>query len=477
MIDDLPKGWELANINQISDLISGQHILTQNYNQKNQGIPYLTGPIDFKEKYPKISKWTESPKATSIKGDVLITVKGAGVGKTNILNHDRAAISRQLMAVRSTNIDNLFIFYYFKSNFDHFQKVGQGSTVPGIDRESILKTTIPIPPQKEQSRIASKIEELFTGLDAGIESLKKTQTLLKKYRQSVLKSAVEGKLTSEWRKQHKDEIEPADKLLESILKERKEKWEAEKLAEFKSKGKKPPKNWQSKYKEPSPPDTSDLPELPEGWVWSTIGQTSNINMGQSPPGSSYNFSGKGLALINGPVEFGPNPFSKTLKTKFTTESKKVCDENDLILCVRGSTTGRMNISGFKACIGRGVAAIKSFVHQPYLNYYIHMNEKMIFNLGTGSTFPNISLQTISDIPIPVPSLAEQKIIILKIEKLLSIVDELKSTIAEELRRSQSLKQSILKKAFEGKLVPQDPNDEPASVLLDRIKAENANLNN
>ena len=111
------------------------------------------------------------------------------------------------------------------------------------------------------------MKNLFTKLDAGIESLKQVQTLLKKYRQSVLKSAVEGKLTSEWRKQHKDELEPADKLLERILKERKEKWEAEQLANFKAKGKKPPKNWQNKYKEPTPPDTSNLPELPDGWMW------------------------------------------------------------------------------------------------------------------------------------------------------------------------------------------------------------------
>ena len=128
----------------------------------------------------------------------------------------------------------------------------------------------------------SKIDELLTKLDAGIESLKQTQTLLKRYRQSVLKSAVEGKLTSEWQKQHKDELEPADKLLERILKERKEKWEAEQLAIFKAKGKKPPNNWQSKYKEPAPPDTSDLPELPKGWVWVNLKQVGEIVTGTTP---------------------------------------------------------------------------------------------------------------------------------------------------------------------------------------------------
>ena len=105
-----------------------------------------------------------------------------------------------------------------------------------------------------------------------MDALQQVQIQLKRYRQSVLKAAVEGRLTAEWREQNKDELEPADKLLERILKERREKWEAEQLANYKAKGKTPPDNWQSKYKEPKPPNTTDLPELPEGWVWTTFEQ-------------------------------------------------------------------------------------------------------------------------------------------------------------------------------------------------------------
>ena len=111
---------------------------------------------------------------------------------------------------------------------------------------------VPLPPLNEQRRIVEKIEELFTKLDAGVRSLKQTQALLKSYRRSVLKAAVEGELSREWREAHQDELEPASELLERILQERREKFTGK------------------KYKEPASPDTSELPALPDGWAWTTV---------------------------------------------------------------------------------------------------------------------------------------------------------------------------------------------------------------
>jgi len=155
----LPKGWAWAKIGEISILISGQHIRSSDYGDTPGGMPYLTGPADFQEKYPIISKWTGAPKAIAQDGDVLITVKGAGVGKTNILNVREAAISRQLMAIRGINVLPNFIYYFVKLSFAHFQRIGTGSTVPGIDRESILSFPIPLPPPSEQRRIVELLDQ------------------------------------------------------------------------------------------------------------------------------------------------------------------------------------------------------------------------------------------------------------------------------------------------------------------------------
>ncbi|HYT42636.1 MAG TPA: N-6 DNA methylase, partial [Methylomirabilota bacterium] len=152
------------------------------------------------------------------------------------------------------------------------------------------------------------------------------------------------------------------------------------------------------------------------WNEVNLGDISEIIMGQSPLGETYNQRGEGIPLINGPVEFGPTPFSKTIKSKFTTQPTKLCKVNDLILCVRGSTTGRMNIAGFDACIGRGVAAIRSEKYQKYINFYISSIQKEIYDLGSGSTFPNVTAQDIHNIKVPLPPKEDHQKIVERLEE-------------------------------------------------------------
>jgi len=191
---ELPEGWRLVKLGEVIELISGQHILKNNYNFSRKGIPYLTGPIDFGGYFPTISRWTMKPKAIAKKHDVLLTVKGAGVGKLNISNIEEMAISRQLMAIRSKNYFPLFLFYFLKSKFYEFQKLGLGSTVPGIDRNSILNFLAILPPSEDQKQIVEEIEKRFSEADnlekAIDESIVKAETL----RQSILKQAFEGRL-------------------------------------------------------------------------------------------------------------------------------------------------------------------------------------------------------------------------------------------------------------------------------------------
>ncbi|AFZ00429.1 restriction endonuclease subunit S [Calothrix sp. PCC 6303] len=217
----------------------------------------------------------------------------------------------------------------------------------------------------------------------------------------------------------------------------------------------------------------ELYELPKGWAYSELRDVAEIIMGQSPPGDSYNQDGIGVPLINGPVEFGPRPFSKTIRSKFTTQPTRMCKKDDLILCVRGSTTGRINIAGFDASIGRGVAAIRSLLYQEYLNIFIHAIREQIYNRGTGSTFPNVSNEAVSSIIVPLPPLPEQHRIVAKIEELFTQLDtgvELLKKVKAKLKR---YRQAVLKAAVEGNLTKEwrEANQgelEPASVLLERI---------
>lgn len=189
----------------------------------------------------------------------------------------------------------------------------------------------------------------------------------------------------------------------------------------------------------------------EGWVNKRLDKVSKIIMGQSPDGDTYNTIGNGIPLINGPVEFSKYAFGKTIRSKFTTQPTKICKENDLILCVRGSTTGKMNIAGFDACIGRGVATIRSNEYQPWINYFIYSKRNEIYQMGTGATFPNVSGSMLGGLELSIPELSKQKEIINKIDSLHAAIQQLESIYKRKLTQLEALKKSLLQQAFTGNL--------------------------
>ena len=176
------------------ELISGQHIMKHDYNFSRKGVPYLTGPADFTSKHPAITKWTSKPKAVAFKGDVLITVKGSGVGKVNILSEQKAAISRQLMALRSSGFEPDYIYWYMKHKFDLISKLSTGTAIPGIGRESILTFNFPVTDEAHQRSIVLEIESRFSVIDMVQEVVDNTLLKADRLRKSILKSAFEGKL-------------------------------------------------------------------------------------------------------------------------------------------------------------------------------------------------------------------------------------------------------------------------------------------
>ncbi len=233
-------------------------------------------------------------------------------------------------------------------------------------------------------------------------------------------------------------------------------------------------------------------------------------MGQSPPGDTYNKSGDGVPLINGPVEFTPGPFGRTVVNQFTTAPRKYCEEGDLLICVRGSTTGRTNVAAFRACIGRGVAAICSSFDDDFIRLFLWRAREDIISMGRGMAFPSVSKKQLEDLAIPLPPLTEQRRIVAKVDELMALCDQLEETHAarEDTRdrltkaslttfsapdtdasafqahvrfaidalpaltaradQVKHLRQTILNLAVRGELVEQDPSDEPASELLQRI---------
>jgi type I restriction enzyme M protein len=155
---DANPDWELVPLAKLCILVSGQHIDREDYNTDGRGMPYLTGPSDFGLISPKITRWTETPKVTAVAGDVLVTVKGSGVGSVNLLDAKEIAISRQLMAVRAKGIDPRFLHAFLVGQQDYFQSLASGAAIPGITREHVLSLEIPLPPLGEQRRIVAELD-------------------------------------------------------------------------------------------------------------------------------------------------------------------------------------------------------------------------------------------------------------------------------------------------------------------------------
>ena len=340
-----------------------------------------------------------------------------------------------------------------------------------------------LPPEREQSRIANALDELFSNLDAGVVALGRARDKLKLYRASVLKAAVEGALTADWREQH-PHAEPATELLERILVERRRRWEEGQLRKFEEKGRVPPKNWKAKYKEPVGPDTTGLQRLPDGWCWAGFDQIGDIQGGlqkspaRTPRSNHYPY----LRVAN--VQRGSLELSKLSRFELTLdELEKLRLNMGDILIVEGN--------GSRTEIGRcamWIGEVPDCVHQNHIirvrpfDGLISNYMDIFLNSPTGqstiqyvasstSGLYTLSIGKIKRLPLALPSLIEQEAIVEAVEVQLSIIDRLEADLAAKLKAAQGLRQSILKQAFTGKLVPQDPNDEPASELLKRIAAE------
>ena len=190
------EGWEEKPLGELCELISGQHIDAKDYNFSSQGIGYLTGPSDFGPLNPVITKWTEKPKIKAQSGDILITVKGSGVGKVNILNQNEIAISRQLMAIRVTKASKAFIYAILSVKNEYFRELSTGAAIPGISRLQVLGLPIFIPSLSEQQAIVQKLDALSTETEQLETIYQQKINDLDELKKSILQKAFAGELNT-----------------------------------------------------------------------------------------------------------------------------------------------------------------------------------------------------------------------------------------------------------------------------------------
>jgi type I restriction enzyme S subunit len=347
----------------------------------------------------------------------------------------------------------------------------------------------PIPPRAEQTRIVAKLEELLSDLDAGVAELKAAQKKLRQYRQSLLKAAVEGALTASWRETQwtaNTPLETGTQLLEHILRQRRARWEEKQLAKFKEQGKTPPKDWQKKYPEPVAPDTTGLPALPERWVWASMDQLSHFVRNGISKTPNTNSIGYPILRINAvrPMSVNFDEF-KNIDLVADEAADYFIENGDLLATRYNGSVDLLGVVGLVRSLPFEMlhpdklirmkpvveGALGRWIEIAANTSYSRMHILKRVKTTAGQT--GISGEDLKKMPIPLPPLAEQGISVDLVSGQLAALIEQHSAVERAFKQSTAQRQNILRAAFAGQLVPQDPDDEPASVLLERIRSERA----
>ena len=428
-------------------------------------------------------------------GSILFTKSGAStlLNQRAILAKDSYVVSHIAAAILFRGVENKWLFHFLR--LIDFATLAHATNMPSLPLSRAKTIDIPIAPANEQRCIVAKIEELCSELDKGVESLKTARAQLKVYRQAVLKHAFEGKLTAQWREENKDKFEKPEHLLTRIKHEREARYERQ-LQEWKAavkawdgsgkRGKRPAK---PKTANDSPPirqeDRERLLDLPDGWAWVKLGQlfSNSPQNGVYKPVSEY---GNGTQIIRIDDFYGGQLIRRTGFKKLRLSKEEIekyeVQKSDLIInrvnsieylgkcaLVEGLTETTVFESNIMKC--RLVADV---ISKGYVATYLASHEgrrRLCENAKHAVNQASINQTDVGNALVPITSTEEQNLIVQKIEQQLSQSDALVSQIEGHLKKTESLLQSILKRAFAGQLVAQNPNDEPASVLLDKIRAE------
>ena len=460
-----PNGWALARISDILTIRNGYAFKSTYFS--DSGVP-LIRQSELKGDVVDLSDSVFLPESfldehsgfLVTKGDVLIGMSGS-LGKVSLYLSDAPALQNQrtgLLIVDDRVSEKTFALYALRYVEPQILEQGKGIAVQNVSASQIESCSLLLPPRAEQTRIVAKLEELLSDLDAGVTELKAAQKKLAQYRQSLLKAAVEGALTAEWRANNPPS-ETGAQLRARILQERRARWEAKQLAKFAEQGKTPPKDWQKKYPEPVPLNTTDLPALPQGWVWASAEMLFSWGSGDFLPAS---------AQIDGdyPV-YGGNGINGSHNATNVHHST-------IVIGRVGVHCGNVYLTEPSAWVtDNAIYATSKHERIRWRYAELVMQAARLGSSSKGGAQPFISQKILNDTVIALPPVAEQDRICDEYSFALNANVTMEQNIELALKQSTAQRQNILRAAFAGQLVPQDPNDEPASALLERIRTERA----
>lgn len=414
-------------------------------------IPWITS-ADLDENLKiaprkSITKEAIDASATNLvpAGSVIVATR-VGLGKVGVAQKPMCfSQDCQGLVVDLKTCDPKFVALQLKQRVQIFRYISRGTTISGVTKKQLLDLPFALPLLAEQQRLVAEIEKQFSRLDEAVASLKRTKANLKRCKAAVLKAAVEGKLTEDWRKQHPD-IEPASKLLERILAERRAKWKSKR-----------------KYKEPTGPDTNELPSLPKGWTWASlemIGQHDRpIIYGIIKPGPHIP---DGVPYVrvtemkNGRVDF--KNLRRTTPERAAKFARATLAPGDVLISKDG-TIGRVavvppELKGGNITQHVMRAPVHSLMVRDFVVWAIRSDfcQRWLTGETRGVALQGVNVEDFRRLPVPIPSYGEQEQIVAEVERRLSVIDELEVAVEANLTRADRLRQAILAASFSGRVM-------------------------
>ena len=488
----LPEGWATTSVGEVATYQNGRPFKPSEWGSTGLPIIRIQNLNDTAANY-NFSDNHHEEKFRVRNGDLLFAWS-ASLG-AYIWRGQEAWLNQHIFRVDHTEmVDRLFLYYALTDLIADLYAKTHGSGMVHVTKGKFEETQLMLPPLNEQRRIVAKIEQLFSELDKGVESLKTARAKLNVYRQAVFKQAFEGKLTAQWREENKDKLEKPEQLLARIKRERTVRYERQ-LKEWKAAvktweengnpGKKParlPKLEETSHL--SLTETGTLPSLPAGWSYLQLGLVIDEPKYGSSKKCDYDYKGTGVLRIPNVVR-GVVDASDLKGAHFEEDEKRTYDlRSGDILVIRSN--GSISIVGKCALISK---AEEQYLYAGYLirlrsnlatllpEYLAallssHLLRTQIEDKAKSTNgVNNINSGEIQSLIVPLCSLSEQEVVVERLSTSLSTVDAIEAEIDSQLLKADALRQSVLKKAFSGQLVAQDSHDEPASVLLDRIRTE------